>query len=190
MNLSVVVLRGVRFDLSEFYMHPDEDNETSDDQEEADNNDNQKHDENDESVDIEYAAYAGGKWWPFVRNREDWAGKSDNEPITAVAIRVSRGSVRYRVHTVNGNWYSHVTGCDIEDIQNGFAGDLRNAIDALELTYYTPEGEEYKYAHYMVSPEGMRNFYPEQIDAEVRDGMDGYAGVFGRAIDKIQMWVE
>ena len=40
------------------------------------------------------------------------------------------------------------------------------------------------------SPFGLRNFYPEQIDNETDNGMDGYAGEFGKAIDKFQLVVE
>jgi hypothetical protein len=98
--------------------------------------------------------------------------------------------VKYRVHLLNGGWLPYVTGCDYDDFDNGYAGDKKHDIDAIEVIYYTPSGEDYKYARYMVSPFGLRNFYPEQIDNETSNGMDGYAGEFGKAIDKFQLVVE
>ena len=170
-------------DLSEFYEHSETD-EDADQEDDGINNDNV-----DEPVDVIYAAYTD-KWWPEVTNREDWAGKCDGEPIRAIAIRASRGSVKYRVHTIEGIWYPYVTGFNLDDFDNGYAGDKEHPIDALECTFYTPEGEEYKYMHYIASPIDLEKFYDEQIDAETRDGMDGYAGVLGKAIDKVQMWIE
>ena len=41
-----------------------------------------------------------------------------------------------------------------------------------------------------VSPQGMDEYYPVQIDDQTVNGQDGYAGCFGRYIDKVQLWVE
>lgn len=172
-------------DLSEFYEHP----ETDEGVDQGDDNSNLDNDNADEPVNVIYAAYTE-KWWPEVTNREDWAGKGDDSAITAIAIRADRGGVKYRVHTTDGVWLPYVISFDYDDFENGFAGDQRTPIDAIEAVYMTEEGEPWKYAHYIVSVFDNRNFYPEQIDAETRDGMDGYAGVLGKAIDKFQMWIE
>lgn len=171
-------------DLSEFYgFHNDEDN-TEDNNEEDNTEDN-----TDEHVYATYAAYTD-RWWGEVEDREDWAGAGDNKAITALIVKVSRGSVKYRVHTLNGDWLPYVTDFNYNDFYNGFAGDQKTPIDAVEIIYYTPEGEPWKYAKYMVSVFNNRNFYPEQIDDETSNGMDGYAGVMGNAIDKFQLVVE
>lgn len=141
------------------------------------------------NVDVRYAAYTD-RWWPEVLNRNDWAGKGDNYGIKALAIGVSKGSVKYRVHTVNGVWLPFVTGYDTNDYQNGFAGNLKQEIDKVQAVFYTPEGYIYKYLHYQVSVKDNPNFYSEQIDDSKTNGMDGYAGAPGQSIDKIQMWVE
>lgn len=169
-------------DLSEFYMHSDNENINEPEPEERENN-------GDESVDVVYAAYTDC-WWPEVTNREDWAGKCDNVALKALAIKVSRGSIRYRVHTTEGIWYPYVTGFDYDDFENGFAGDKKHDIDAIEVVYLTEEGEPWKYAHYMVSSFNNRNFFPEQVDDSTGNGMDGYAGVIGAPIDKFQIWIE
>lgn len=182
-------------DLSVFYGEYDEsnDNENVPDNSTEVAGDNESTDNASEPVNITYAAYTD-RWWDEVTNKEDWAGKGDNAAIKGLAVRVSRGTVKYRVHTVNGGWLPYVTGYDLSDINNGFAGDLVNDIDAVEIVYYTDEPEasrgDWKYVHYMVSTFDNPNFYSEQIDNETRDGMDGYAGVFGSRIDKVQMWVE
>lgn len=174
-------------DLSEFYDHPDTDENNNDNSDQIDESS-----DNNESVDVTYAAYTD-RWWPEVTNREDWAGKGDNVAIKGLAIKVNRGSVKYRVHTAKG-WFPYVENFDLSDKENGFAGDLKHDIDAVEIIYYTPDEEaarkEWKYMHYMVSIFNRRNFFPEQIDNETRDEMDGYAGDKENPIDKIQMWVE
>lgn len=141
------------------------------------------------NVDVRYAAYTD-KWWPEVINRNDWAGKGDNYGIKALAIGVSKGTVKYRVHIFNGDWLPFVTGYDINDYINGFAGNLNQEIDAIQAIFYTPEGYFYKYLHYMVSVKDNPKFYSEQIDDCKTNGMDGHAGIIGKAIDKFQCWVE
>ena len=171
-------------DLSEFYgFHNEEDN--TEDNSEEDNTE----DSTDEHVYATYAAYTD-RWWGEVEDREDWAGAGDNKAITALIIKVSRGSVKYRVHLKGGEWLPYVTGFNYDDYDNGYAGDKKHEIDAIEIIYYTPEGEPWKYAKYMVSVFNNRNFYPEQVDDETSNGMDGYAGVMGNAIDKFQLVVE
>ena len=76
-------------------------------------------------------------WLPEVKNLEDYAGW-ENSPITGLAIRVDKGSIKYRVHIKGGNWLPYVTGCNINDFNNGFAGDGKNIIDAVEVYYFTP----------------------------------------------------
>lgn len=41
--------------------------------------------------------------------------------MTAVAIKVGRGSIRYRTHTKSKGWYPWVTGYDMNDFYNGYA---------------------------------------------------------------------
>ena len=111
------------------------------------------------------------------------------EAITDVAVKVSEGSVRYRVHVKDGGWLPYVTGCDISDDRNGYAGD-RKPIDAVEVYYDTPESVRRKYgflkAKYRVAPIG-NYYYDWQYDDETSSGQDGYAGKFGRKLDWLQI---
>ena len=119
-------------------------------------------------------------WLPEVKNLDDYAG-FENSPITDVAIRVDRGTIRYRVHVKGGNWLPYVTDYNINDAINGYAGNGRN-IDAIEIYYFTPDDiRPYKKAKYKV------NEYPWQYDNEKDRGQDGYAGLFGVNITKLQI---
>lgn len=123
-------------------------------------------------------------WLPEVKNLEDYAGW-ENSPITGLAIKVDKGSIKYRVHIKGGNWLPYVTGCNINDFNNGFAGDGKNIIDAVEVYYFTPNDiRPYKKAKYKV------NNYPYQYDNEKGNGMDGYAGVYGVSATKFQITIE
>lgn len=123
-------------------------------------------------------------WLPEVKNLEDYAGW-ENSPITGIAIKVDKGTIKYRVHIKGGKWYSYVNGCDINDIKNGFAGDGKNIIDAVEVYYYTPDSiRPYKKAKYKV------NDYPYQYDNETKNGQDGFAGAMGVPVTKFQIVIE
>lgn len=123
-------------------------------------------------------------WLPEVKNLEDYAG-FENSPVVNVAIKVDKGSIKYRVHIKGGNWLSYVTGYNTNDLANGYAGNDVDIIDAVEVYYYTPDGiRPYQKAKYRV------NEYPYQFDNERVNGQDGYAGIIGIPITKFQIIIE
>ena len=130
-------------------------------------------------------------WLPTVKNLEDYAG-IENEPITGVAIKATKGNVWYQVHIKGGKWLGKVTGYDTNDYENGYAGlDNGAEIDAIRVYYTTPNdirnaGTVYE-AKYRVSPVGSSSYYDYQYDTIVSKSMDGYAGLFGKSIDKLQI---
>ena len=63
-------------------------------------------------------------------------------------------------------------------------------IEAIELYYDTPEGNECKRVVYAVSSTERDEFYPVQYDDETSYGQDGYAGIPGIPIDKFRAWIE
>lgn len=126
-------------------------------------------------------------WLPEVKNLTDYAGYEES-PITDIAIKVSGGSVKYRVHVIGGGWLPYVTGYNTNDHNNGYAG-TGTAIDAIEVYFYTPIGNVLKRAKYHVAPCGKR-YYDWQYDDENDNGQDGYAGVFGTRIGKFQLCIE
>lgn len=142
--------------------------------------------------DVIYRVKAGGKWYPAVKNLTDFAGV-EGKPITDVAIKVTKGKVKYRVHIKGGGWLPYVTGYNIKDHINGYAGDGR-AIDAIEIYYSTPsdyaKAKGYLCAKYRISPTNSSKYYDWQIDNNTGNGMDGYAGLIGKTIDKLQITLE
>lgn len=139
----------------------------------------------DKSVNVYYRVKTEKHGWlPEVKNLTDYAGW-ENSPITGLAIRVDKGSIKYRVHLKGKGWLSYVTGYDINDIINGFAGNGKEIIDAVEVYYYTPNDiRPYKKAKYKV------NNYDWQYDNEKTNGQDGFAGVIGVPATKFQIVIE
>lgn len=122
-------------------------------------------------------------WLPEVKNLEDYAGYEDS-PIIGLAMKVDKGTIKYRVHIKGGNWLPYVTGYDVNNFENGYAGDGR-IIDAVEVYYYTPDNiRPYKKAKYKV------NNYDWQYDDEKTNGQDGFAGVYGVNATKFQIVIE
>lgn len=76
---------------------------------------------------LKYRARANGRWLPEVIGRNDYAGIL-GQPITDVAIQ----GATYRVHTTDGKWHSWVSGYNINDYQNGYAG-VGKIIDAIQI---------------------------------------------------------
>jgi len=77
---------------------------------------------------LKYRVRSKGVWLPEVVGRNDYAGYSDGSPITGVAIQ----GVIYRVHIKNGKWLPWVSGYNINDFNNGYAGN-GSEIDAIEI---------------------------------------------------------
>ena len=128
-----------------------------------------------------------GSWLPEVKDLNDYAGLK-GYAITDVAIKVNKGSVKYRVHVNGGGWLSWITKYDIGDAY-GYAGNGK-PIDAIQVYYYTPGSiRPYKKAKYRVSPVNG-NYYSWQYDTETKNSQDGYAGSFGRQIDRFQLEIE
>lgn len=128
-------------------------------------------------------------WLPEVVNLADYAG-IPGHAITDIAIGVDQGSLWYQVHVKGGGWLPTVSGYNINDYNNGYAGNGQ-AIDAVRVYYNTPSDYANKYgyqkAQYRVSPLNG-NYWPWQYDNETGGGQDGYAGAFGYSIDKFQLF--
>lgn len=122
-------------------------------------------------------------WLGEVKNLEDYAGYK-NSAITGLAIKVDKGSVKYRVHVKGGSWLGWITNYNINDIKSGYAGNNK-PIDAIQVYYYTPNNiRPYKKAVYKV------NNYGWQHDTDTTNGQDGYAGLFGKNVTKFQIEIK
>ena len=128
-------------------------------------------------------------WLPEVVNLADYAG-IPGHAITDIAIGVDRGSLLYQVHVKGGGWLPAVSGYNINDYNNGYAGNGQ-VIDAVRVYYNTPAdyAAQYGYqkAQYRVAPIGG-SYWSWQFDNETGGGQDGYAGMIGKAIDRFQLF--
>ena len=144
-------------------------------------------------VNITYAVKLDdGRILPEVTNLNDYAG-IENRKIVGIVAKVDHGHLKYQVHTLGGGWLPYVDGYDWNEPKNGYAGNGK-VIDAVRMYYDTPlelvQSGGWRKVKYRVSPIGTGEYYGYQLDDEKTNGMDGYAGVFGKPIDKLQAIIE
>ncbi len=132
---------------------------------------------------LTYRVYADGKWYSEVKGLSNIAGRK-KQAISAVAVKVSKGDIKYRVHLLNGDWLPWVTDYDINDNVNGYAGIKGKVIDGLQVEF---EGVGDFKATYRVRKQCKDKFLPYQHNTEKDTEQDGYAGVIGYKIDGLQI---
>ena len=132
---------------------------------------------------LTYRVYADGKWYSEVKGLSNIAGRK-KQAISALAVKVSKGDIKYRVHLRDGDWLDWVDGYDINDSNNGYAGILGKVIDAVQVEF-SGVGD-YK-ATYRVRKQGKNKFMPYQHNTEHDTEQGGYAGVFDTKIDGLQI---
>jgi hypothetical protein len=132
---------------------------------------------------ITYRVYADGKWYREVKGLGGVAGRK-KQAISALAVKVSKGDIKYRVHLRDGDWLDWVDGYDINDSNNGYAGIKGKVIDAVQVEF-SGVGD-YK-ATYRARKQGKNKFMAYQHNTEHDTEQDGYAGVIGTKIDGLQI---
>lgn len=131
---------------------------------------------------LTYRVYADGQWYDEVKGLSAIAGRA-KQAISGVAVKASEGNIRYRVHLLNGDWLPWVTGYDIKDDNNGYAGIKGKVIDAIQVEF---DGVgDYK-ATYRVRKQSA-DFFDWQHNTENDSKQDGYAGLLGTKIDGLQI---
>ena len=133
-------------------------------------------------ADILYQAITvNGRGDTEVVNRNSSAGWA-NIGMGKIACRATIGTIHYQVHIKGRGWLPYVTGYNWWDGNNGFAGTNAGnvAIDGFRA-YGENLGGTLKYQASVV---GNPNYYP--VVTENND----YAGVLGKPIDNIKIWVE
>lgn len=131
---------------------------------------------------LTYRVYADNKWYDEVKGLSNIAGRK-KQAISAVAVKVSKGDIKYRVHLLNGDWLDWVDGYDINDSNNGYAGIKGKVIDGLQVEF---EGVGNYKATYRVRKQGQK-FFDWQHNTEKDSNQDGYAGIIGEKIDGLQI---
>ena len=135
-----------------------------------------------EKIDVTYRTYTNGRWLPEVKNLEDYAGL-ENGAIRGLAAKISKGKLKYRVHIKGGGWLSWIETCNIKDWSKGCAGLRTRDIDAVQFDFSGVSSYNIKYR---VSTTGSTQYLP-WVTGFNNTNDNGYAGIFGKTIDKIQV---
>lgn len=119
---------------------------------------------------------AGGSWLANVKNTSDFAGLK-NRPIDGIKANVSTGHIRYRAHIIGGSWLPWVTD------RTDYAGLYGKYIDCIQMELSGLDG----YAvEYRVSTAQSKSYLP-WVRGWNDKNEDGYAGIYGVAVDKLQI---
>ncbi len=127
--------------------------------------------------DIWYQVFAKDRWLPYVKNLSDYAGL-ENKPVYGLRCKVSKGHIRYRVHLIGGGWLPWVT--DTEDFAG--ASRLNRQIDCVQMELIGVDGYTVQYRVSTVKSNG----YLPYVEGWNDRNDDGYAGIYGVAVDKVQ----
>lgn len=117
----------------------------------------------------------GGSWLPEVKNLNDFAGL-EGKAIDGIKAHVSKGHIRYRVRLVGDREYLPW----VKDTTD-YAGIYGRAIDSVQMEFYGLDGY---IVEYRVSPVS-RDYLPFVRGYNVIND-DGYAGIRGLSIDRLQ----
>ncbi|MDE5781004.1 MAG: hypothetical protein K2I03_05940 [Lachnospiraceae bacterium] len=138
-------------------------------------------------INVFYRAFAG-KWYSEVMNCNDTSSEGyagvNNKALSRLAVKSDKGVVKYRVHIKGGNWLPFVTGYNINDGNNGYAGILTKEIDGIQMEINGMPGYNILYR---VSTVGSSSYLPWVTNWN--DTPNGFAGIYGKAIDKVQIKV-
>ena len=141
----------------------------------------------DDTIHVKYQAYAG-KWWSEIIDCNDvnsngYAGVQGRS-MTALMAKPDKGKLRYRVHLQKEKrWLNWIEGYNAKDSLKGYAGNIGQPIDAVQMELVGVEGYEVMYRVSATSSKGWYSWCTGLINAEG----DGYAGSFGNPIDCIQI---
>lgn len=127
-------------------------------------------------IDIFYQVHlVGGSWLPEVKNLNDFAGL-EGKAIDGIKAHVSKGHIRYRVRLVGDREYLPW----VKDTTD-YAGIYGRAIDSVQMEFYGLDGY---IVEYRVSPVSS-DYLPFVRGYNVIND-DGYAGIRGLSIDRLQ----
>lgn len=141
------------------------------------------------SSDAVYQAYAAGKWWSYVTNwgdgTEGYAGLLGS-PLRALRAYVKGkaeevGYLEYRLHRLDGEWYNWQRDRELDQNGENYAGDLKNRFDGLQMRIVGVSGRHVRYRVHVIGV-GWLDWI-----TDYGEGDNGYAGLWGYAIDAVQI---
>lgn len=137
-----------------------------------------------ENIDIIYGSYIG-RWLGEIKNcnDKDTNGYSgiDMAPISGVTAKATKGTLKYRVHVLGGGWLGWISASNRNDWNKGVAGIKSRYIDGIQFDLTGVPG--YK-VQYRVSTINGKQYLPWVTGWDNTN--NGYAGIYGTYIDKIQ----
>jgi len=114
------------------------------------------------------------KWLPNVTNDSDYAGNIGHS-VGGIFINLTKGNIKYRVHQIEGNrWLPSVTNRD------NYAGN-KKPIDGIQIT-----SDKYKIVYRVHIKNGNWLDWVDKWD----NTKSGYAGIYGKEIDAVQIKVD
>jgi N-acetylmuramoyl-L-alanine amidase len=144
-------------------------------------------------VNVHYALHnLDGDWNDTVTNfgdgDEGFAGMPCGSHDMLIAW-CDEGTLNYQVHTINGEWLPMVSKGDFNDDANGMAGNWGEAIDGVRMYYTTPDGQDYKQVYYRSQTADREGWLDVVCDDGTTYGGDDYAGIYGEALDRLQVCI-
>ncbi len=147
------------------------------------------------ATDVHYGLHVlGGSWLGEITNFNNvdsngFAGLPFNQH-DLLYIKVDKGNLRYRVHTIQSGWLDWVDKGDPNDLVNGCAGNPGEAIDGVQLYYTTPAGETLSQAYYRSQTTARTGWLQACCDDGTSiAGYDGWAGIYGEPLDRLQIGI-
>lgn len=136
----------------------------------------------DDKIDIIYQVWDNVRkaWLTKVKNAEDYAGIFGHS-ISAVFAELSEGNIYYKVHTKGllGRWLPEVKN------REDYAGIFKKPIDA--VMFRTDTGKKIWYSVHLKDD---KRWLPSVCGYNEKDKIKGFAGVYGKEIDAIRMYIE
>ena len=138
---------------------------------------------------VVYQAYAVGKWWGYVT--EGGTGTESYAGVIGQALRALRayvkgdakevGYLEYRLHRINGGWYNWQRDREMDRNGENYAGDRKNQFDGLQMRLVGATGKHVRYRVHCIGV-GWLDWV-----IDWGSGANGYAGLWGKTIDAVQV---
>ena len=143
---------------------------------------------------ISVQGVGNGKWLNVATDGSTYTGIF-GKGLVAFAAKVSSGTIGYCAHVKGGGWLKNVSGWNYKDSNNGYSGngnpaEKGNFIDAIKINYKISSEVINKYGYYKAVYRVHilgGDWLDWQYDTETTNGQDGYAGIFGKTIDAIEV---
>lgn len=136
----------------------------------------------------------GGSWLGEVKNfnNVDYDGFAGlpYHSHDLLYIKVDKGNLRYRTHSAQSGWLAWVDQGNPNDPVNGCAGNPGEAIDGVQIYYTTPAGQKLSQSYYRSQTTARSGWLGVCCDDGTSiAGFDGWAGMFGEPLDRLQIGI-